>query len=88
MVSKQVKVINPQGLHMRPAQLFVSEMNKYNCNVTIHFNGKDINGKSIMALMSSLIKMDSEIEICCEGTQEVEALEAAVKLVESGLGDL
>ena len=35
MVSKQVKVINPQGLHMRPAQLFVSEMNKYDCNVTV-----------------------------------------------------
>ena len=88
MVSKNVKVINPQGLHMRPAQLFVSEMGKYDSTVTIIFGEKTINAKSIMNLMASCIKMDSEIEIRCEGAQENEALDAAVKLVESGLGDL
>ena len=88
MVSKTVKVVNPQGLHMRPAQLFVSEMGKYDSTVTIIFGEKTINAKSIMNLMASCIKMDSEIEIRCEGAQENEALDAAVKLVESGLGDL
>ena len=88
MVSQKVKVINPQGLHMRPAQLFVAEMNKYDSAVTILFGEKSINGKGIMQLMASCIKMDSEIEIRCEGPQEAEALEAAVKLVESGLGDM
>ena len=88
MVSKTVKVINPQGLHMRPAQLFVAEMGKYDSTVTIIFGEKTINAKSIMNLMASCIKMDSEIEIQCEGTQEAEARDAAVKLVESGLGDL
>ena len=88
MVSKKVKVINPQGLHMRPAQLFVAEMGKYDSKVTILFGEKTINAKSIMNLMASCIKMGSEIEIRCEGAQEAEALDAAVKLVESGLGDL
>lgn len=88
MVSQKVKVINPQGLHMRPAQVFVGEMNKYDSDVTIIFGEKTINGKGIMQLMASCIKMDSEIEIRCEGPQETEALEAAVKLVEAGLGDL
>lgn len=88
MVSRKVKVINPQGLHMRPAQVFVTEMNKYNSDVTIIFGGKTINGKGIMQLMASCIKMGSEIEIRCEGAQEAEALAAAVKLVESGLDDL
>ena len=88
MVSKKVKVINPQGLHMRPAQLFVSEMGKYDSTVTILFGEKTINAKSIMNLMASCIKQGSEIEIQCTGEQEAEALAAAVKLVESGLGDL
>ncbi len=88
MVSKTVKVINPQGLHMRPAQLFVAEMAKYDSTVTILFGEKTINAKSIMNLMASCIKMGSEIEIRCEGAQEAEALDTAVKLVESGLGDL
>lgn len=87
MVSQKVKVINPQGLHMRPAQVFVAEMNKYDSDVTIIFGEKTINGKGIMQLMASCIKMDSEIEIRCEGPQEAEALDAAVKLVEAGLGD-
>ena len=85
MVSAKTKVINPQGLHMRPAQLFVTEMNKYQSEVSIVFNGKPINAKSIMA---SCIKQGSEIEIQCTGEQEAEALAAAVKLVESGLGDM
>ena len=88
MVSAKTKVINPQGLHMRPAQLFVTEMNKYQSEVSIVFNGKPINAKSIMNLMASCIKQGSEIEIQCPGEQESEALAAAVKLVESGLGDM
>lgn len=88
MVSAKTKVINPQGLHMRPAQLFVSEMAKYNSDVSIVFGGKTINAKSIMHLMAACIKQGSELEIRCEGEQEAEALKAAVALVEAGLGDL
>jgi len=88
MVSAKTKVINPQGMHMRPAQVFVSEMGKFKSDVTILFNGKPINAKSIMNLMASCIKQGSEIEIQCSGEQEAEALSRAVELVESGLGDL
>lgn len=88
MVSAKTKVINPQGLHMRPAQMFVSEMAKYKSDVTIVFNGKSINAKSIMHLMAACIKQGSELEIRCEGEQEADALKAAVALVEAGLGDL
>ena len=88
MVSAKVKVINPQGMHMRPAQVFVAEMAKYNSDVTIVFGGKNVNAKSIMHLMAACIKQGSELEIRCEGEQEAEALKAAVALVEAGLGDL
>lgn len=88
MVSANVKVINPQGMHMRPAQVFVSAMARYKSDVTILFNGKTINAKSIMNLMAACIKQGSEIEIRCDGEQEAEALKAAVALVESGLGDM
>ena len=88
MVSAKTTVINPQGMHMRPAQVFVGEMGKFKCDVNILFNGKTINGKSIMNLMAALIKKDSEIEIQCSGEQENEALAKAIELVEAGLGDL
>ena len=86
MVSAKTKIVNPQGMHMRPAQLFVSTMAGYPCDVTILFGGKSINAKSIMHLMAC-IKQGSEIEIQCSGDKEAEALKAAVELVESGLGE-
>ena len=87
MVSAKTKIVNPQGMHMRPAQLFVSTMAGYPCDVTILFGGKSINAKSIMHLMAACIKQGSEIEIQCSGDKEAEALKAAVDLVESGLGE-
>lgn len=87
MVSAKTKIVNPQGMHMRPAQLFVSTMAAYPCDVTILFGGKSINAKSIMHLMAACIKQGSEIEIQCSGEKEAEALKAAVELVESGLGE-
>ena len=87
MVAAKVKVINPTGIHMRPAQLFIKEITPFGCDVTIHFNGKDINGKSIMNLMAACIKQGSEIEIKRSGDNEEACLKAAVALVESGLGE-
>lgn len=87
MVSAKVTVTNEQGLHMRPAQLFVNTMTPFKCDVTIIFGDKTINAKSIMFLMAACIKKGSEIEIQCSGEQEEEALKAAVELVESGFGE-
>ena len=87
MVTAKTKLVNPQGMHMRPAQLFVNTMAKYKSDVTIIFGDKTINAKSIMHLMAACIKQGSEIEIQCCGEQEAEALKAAVELVESGLGE-
>ncbi len=88
MVSRHVRFASPQGMHMRPAQILVTELGKYDSTVTILFGEKTINAKSIMNLMASCIRRDSELEICCEGPDEAEALAAAVRLVKSGLGDL
>ena len=88
MVSQTVKFAGPQGMHMRPAQILVTELGKYDSTITILFGEKVINAKSIMNLMASCIRRDSNLEIRCEGADEAEALAAAVRLVESGLGDL
>lgn len=87
MVSEKLTIINKQGLHMRPASTFVQTMLKYQSAVTILFNGKKIDGKSIMQVMTSCIKCGAEIEIQCAGPDEQEALKAAADLVRAGLGD-
>ena len=87
MVSAKVKVINPLGLHMRPAQLFVRTITPFDCDVTVLAAGQSINAKSIMNLMAACIKQGTEIEIRCEGPQEQAALVAAVAAVRGGLGE-
>jgi phosphocarrier protein len=87
MVNKELKVVNSQGFHMRPATMFVGAMAKYQSSVTIKFNGLTVNGKSLMNLIAACIKFGSEIEIICEGEDEQAALDEAVKLIESGLGE-
>ena len=87
MVSKEFTIKNKMGLHMRPANVFVTEMTKFSSDVNIIFDGKAINGKSIMNIMAACIKCGSEIKIVCNGVDEAEMHESASSLIESGFGD-
>ncbi|MCD8020624.1 MAG: HPr family phosphocarrier protein [Clostridiales bacterium] len=87
MVSQKITVNNSQGLHMRPAGVFAKGVAKYESDVTINFNGKAINAKSLLNIIGACIKCGAEIEIECNGPDEEEALKGAVELIESGLGE-
>ncbi len=87
MVSEVFTVKNKMGFHMRPANVFVSEMTKFNADVYIVFDGKEINGKSIMNIMASCIKCGSEIKVKCFGKDEEAMLAKAKELIESGFGE-
>ena len=87
MIAQKVVVKNEQGIHMRPAGVFAKEMGKFNSTVHIIVNGNKVNGKSVMFLMGAGIKCNTEIEVECDGEDEEQALQAAITLIESGLGE-
>lgn len=87
MVSKETKIVNPMGMHMRPAGMFAQAMMKYDSDVTLVFGDKEVNAKSIMNLMAACIKCGSELEVRCTGPDEEAALAEAIRLIESGLGE-
>lgn len=87
MVSKVIKIIDEQGMHMRPATIFSKEMAGFKSNVQVKHNGKSYDAKSVMMLMSACIKCGEEIEIVAEGIDEQEALNKAVDLLENGIED-
>jgi len=87
MVSKSFTLANKMGFHMRPAQVFVTAMAKYSSDITIKFNGKDINGKSIMNIMAACMKCGSEITVACNGADEEAMLAEAASIIESGFGE-
>ena len=87
MVSKEFTLKNKMGFHMRPANVFVTEMTKFSSDINIIFNGKTINGKSIMNIMAACIKCGSTITVECNGEDEAQMLEAASALIEDGFGE-
>ena len=87
MVSKDTVVVDKMGLHMRPANNFISAMTKYKSDITIVFGDKKINGKSIMNIMAACIKYGSDITVECQGSDEKEMLAAASEMIESGFGE-
>lgn len=81
---KEIKavVIDPVGLHARPATVAVNAASKFKSDIKVNFNGKGVNMKSIMGVMSLGIPTQSNIVITIEGEDEEDAakqIEATLK---------
>ncbi len=75
MVERSVTVELETGLQARPAALFVQEANRYTANLFLEKDGKRVNAKSIIGLMSLAITSGETIKLLAEGVDEEEALD-------------
>ncbi|PAB60223.1 HPr family phosphocarrier protein [Anaeromicrobium sediminis] len=82
-----VKILNESGVHARPASVFVKTACQFSSDIAIKVNNKNVNGKSIMNLLSLGLKKNDEIMITAKGSDEKEAIEALVHLVDSKFGE-
>ena len=88
MVSKKVKVINPSGLHLRPAGVLSNAAVKFEgCAITFRFGNVSGNAKSVLSVLGACVSCGDELEFTCKGKNEEQALETIVSLIESGLGE-
>ena len=71
-----VTVVDPVGLHARPATVAVNAASKFKCDVKVTFKERSVNMKSIMGVMSLGIPTQSEIKISCDGEGEDDAIVA------------
>jgi len=67
LVKKKLTVKNKQGLHARPAALFVQIANKFDARITVKREREEVNGKSIMGILTLGAKKGSSIIIEAEG---------------------
>ncbi|MGB4985255.1 MAG: phosphocarrier protein HPr [Erysipelotrichaceae bacterium] len=70
----KVLVVDPVGLHARPATIAVNAASKFKSDVNVNFKGRSVNMKSIMGVMSLGIPTQSEITITCDGVDEEDAI--------------
>ena len=87
MVSRKLQVVNPEGLHLRPAGMLANVSMKFKSSCTILWKEKSINCKSVINVMAAQVKCGSEIELVCDGPDENEALNAIAEAITEGLGE-
>ncbi|MEH7413748.1 HPr family phosphocarrier protein [Neobacillus drentensis] len=76
MLVKEIEVKLKTGLQARPAALFVQEANRFNADIFLEKDGKKVNAKSIMGLMSLAVGSGVVINIIAEGEDEEKAIVA------------
>jgi len=81
IIEKEVVIQNKQGLHARPAALFVQLANKFDSNITIKKGAQEVNGKSIMGILMLAAEKGSRVAIVAEGDDAAEAIEQLIALV-------
>lgn len=87
MPSTTVIILNRLGLHARPAAKFVQTAARFDSQIQVSRNGKNVNGKSIMGMMMLAAAQGAEIEITTEGTDADEALSVLAGLVADRFGE-
>ena len=88
MIEKTVKIVNNAGLHTRPAATIVKLASKYKCEFFISKDGLNINGKSIIGVMTLAAEMGSELLLTFEGSDEKEASEEISDYFNRGFDEL
>ncbi|MBL4954982.1 HPr family phosphocarrier protein [Neobacillus sp. OS1-32] len=82
MLEKQVEVKLKTGLQARPAALFVQEANHFSADIFLEKDGKRVNAKSIMGLMSLAVGSGVEITIIADGEDEETAIQTLTDFIE------
>ena len=87
MQKATVVVRHESGLHARPAAQFVKLAKQFNADIKVTSKEKTVNAKSMVMLMTLAVQPDTAIELAANGTDEQEAIDALVKLVERDFAD-
>jgi phosphocarrier protein len=83
LVKKELTVKNKQGLHARPAAVFVQIANKFDSRITVKRDEEEVNGKSIMGILMLGAERGSVIVVEVEGEDAEEAMQELEKLITS-----
>lgn len=88
MIEKTYTVTSETGIHARPATVLVQAASRFTCEVTLEYENKKVNLKSIMGVMSLGVPKGAQIKIITEGPDEEQAiLEIEETLKKEGLGE-
>ncbi len=80
-LTREMKLLNKYGMHVRPAGLFAKLASHYDCEIEVEKDGNVVSGKSIMALMTLEAVSGTVLKVRATGPQAKEALDELEALV-------
>ena len=83
MVTKEVIVKNSTGLHARPATVLVKKASAFKSDISLEYNGKKANVKSLIGVLSLGVSKDANVKVIASGDDEALAAEEIAKLIEN-----
>ena len=80
-ITKELKLLNKNGMHVRPAGLFAKTASKFDAEVEVEKDGNVVSGKSIMALMTLEATCGTVLKVSASGPEAEDVLEELEALV-------
>jgi phosphocarrier protein len=87
VTERETRIVNPLGLHARPAAQLVKLASGFESEIELVKDGMPVNGKSIMGVMMLAAESGSSLTVRARGSDEVEAVAALSELIASGFGE-
>lgn len=87
MIEREVTIRNRAGLHTRPAASVVKLAAKFRSEFVIEKDGLEINGKSIIGVMTLAAEQGSKLMLRCTGDDEAEMIAAIAELFDRGFDE-
>ena len=90
MIETNVKIINPLGLHARAAAQLVKLAGKFQSKIQLIRQDNTVvaDAKSILSVLTLAASKGTGLQLCIEGVDELEAVNAIVSLIENGFGEI
>ena len=86
-MQREIAIVNKLGLHLRAAAQFVQTSGRFPCDVWVTKDGRRVNGKSIMGVMTLVAVKGSSLAVETEGEQAGACLDALAKLAADKFGE-
>lgn len=87
-IDRTVTIRNRLGLHARPAGEFVKTATKFDSKITIAKGELEVNGKSIMGVMTLAAECGSKVTVRAEGEDAESAVDALAEVLDREFGDI
>lgn len=84
---RRVRLCNPAGLHARPCHAVVTTAMAFQSHLLVRHGGREVNGKSILELMTLNAGPEAELELVARGGDAEALLERLTVLIQSGFGE-